>query len=228
MTAGRPGAAPRVGILGGTFDPVHNAHLVMAEAAVARLGLERVYFLVSNTPPHKLGRPLTPAWHRFAMVALAAAGRPEWIPCTLELETPGPTYTIDALRRFCAHFGYAPAEILFLAGGDSLRDFHLWKDADILLGEFRFLFVQRPGVELGPEAAALVAAGRIFDGRNRPDEELRGRLDRPGTSLLADLGTPDISSTAVRHMVESSRDCAGLVPAPVLGYIRKLGLYGGQ
>jgi nicotinate-nucleotide adenylyltransferase len=228
VTGGRSGAAPRVGILGGTFDPVHNAHLVMAEGAVARLGLERVYFLVSNAPPHKIGRPLTAAWHRFAMVALAAAGRPEWIPCTLELETPGPTYTIDALRRFCAHFGYAPAEVLFLAGGDSLRDFHHWKDADVLLSEFRFLFVQRPGIELSPEAAARVAEGRIVDGRNRSDETLREALGRPGISLLADMGTPDISSTRVRHMVESRQDCAGLVPAPVLGYIRKLGLYGGQ
>jgi nicotinate-nucleotide adenylyltransferase len=228
MSRGPSGTAPRVGILGGTFDPVHNAHLVMAEGAVVRLGLERIYFLVSNAPPHKIGRPLTPAWHRFAMVALAAAGRPEWIPCTLELEVAGPSYTIDALRRFCGHSGYPPESVLFLAGGDSLRDFHHWKDADTLLQEFRFLFVQRPGVDPGPEAAALVAAGRIADGRDRPDDELRGLLDRPAVSLLADLGTPDISSTMIRHMVESRQDCAGLVPAPVLGYIQKLGLYGGQ
>jgi nicotinate-nucleotide adenylyltransferase len=219
---------PRIGVLGGTFDPIHNAHLVMAEAAIARLGLDEVHFLVSNTPPHKIGRALTPAWHRFAMVALATVGRPEWLPCALELETPGPSYTIDALQRFCVHRGCPAEAILFLAGGDSLRDFHQWKAADRLLREFRFLFVMRPGVPPGPEAAAEIGAGRIADGRGQPDAALREILNHPGVSLLADLGTPDISSTRIRHVLESGHDCAGQVPAPVWDYIRKLNLYGGQ
>jgi len=216
-----------VGILGGTFDPVHVAHLQMAERAQAALGLDRVYFLVSHTPPHKPGTAVTSAWHRYAMVALATAHRPDWVPCPLELEVPGPSYTIDALARFGATCGVPAAATVFIAGGDSLRDFRLWREWERLLSEYRFLFVARPGVTLGGGAEELLAGGRVADGRDWPPERIRAELSGGARAVLADLGMPDVSSTGLRVMLQSHADCRDLVPETVRRYIQKASLYGG-
>jgi nicotinate-nucleotide adenylyltransferase len=217
---------PAVGILGGTFDPVHVAHLQIAERAQALLELERVYFLVSHAPPHKPAAA-TSAWHRYAMVALATAHRPDWVPCPLELEVAGPSYTIDTLARFGTALGVPAATLVFIAGGDSLRDFRLWREWERLLAEYRFLFVARPGVDLGDAAAALLAGGRVADARRWPPERIRQALGGDARAVLADLDMPDVSSTATRHVLQSGQDRPELVPEPVRRYIQKAGLYGG-
>ncbi len=216
------------GILGGTFDPVHVAHLRMAEQAQAALGLDRIYFLVNHTPPHKPGAAVTSAWHRYAMVALATAHRPDWVPCPLELEVPGPSFTIDTLARFGAAYGVPAAATLFIAGGDSLRDFRHWREWERLLATYRFLFVARPGVTLGTEADALLAAGRVADGRGWAPARLRVALTGGARAVLAELGMPDVSSTGLRVMLQSHADCADLIPEPVRRYIQKADLYGGE
>lgn len=216
-----------VGILGGTFDPIHQAHLALAEGARELLELDAVYLLVNRRPPHK-DRLTASAWHRFAMTALAAAGSPGLIPCALELEQTGYSYTIYSLERFREWRGLDSRQMIFLAGFDSLRDFPAWREAGRLQREFRFLFAARPGVPLPDHARERIESGALLDWRHLSGSEIRQRFPGCGASLLVELGLPDISSTAIRAMLESQQDISRLVPAPVARYIEKVKLYGGK
>lgn len=209
-----------VGILGGTFDPVHEGHLALASAAVDRLGLARIHFLVAPLPPHKEGRVRTPPVHRFAMVALATADRPEFVPDPLDLNVTGPCYTVDSLPRFRTAYGIPPGDVVFLAGGDSLRDFHLWKDGRTLVDRERFAFFVRKGVEVPPESLTLPGGRAVVDLRGVS----RAELPLSGACLL-DADLPEVSSTALRNMLQCGvADPPGL-PGSVTRYILKTRVY---
>jgi len=214
----------RVAVLGGTFDPIHQAHLLMAEGALKVLGLESVYFLISRTPPHKTVEALTPPWHRLAMTALATADQPRFIPCALELESEGSPYTIDALDRFCPLLPFQREQLVFVAGSDSLRDFHHWRRWEELLARYQFVFVERPGVDPAAEAATQ----RVIDATREEAPRIRQLLREGRRSLRVDLGTPDISSTRLRLMLQSQQDCSRWIPESVSRYIKKVDLYGGK
>jgi len=217
-----------VGILGGTFDPIHAAHVAIAEKSMHLLGLDRVYFLVSDVPPHKQKHILTSQFHRYAMVVQAIAHRDTLIPSIMELEQTDTSYTIESLMRFCRFYDYRDDEILFLAGGDSLRDFHLWKDWECLIQQYRFLFVARPGIDLGDGVDKLIAGNMVHDARTKIVRDLPEQIRKQCGATLVDLEMPDISSTKLRHMLKSGQDCTGLMPSPVIGYIKKIKLYGGK
>jgi nicotinate-nucleotide adenylyltransferase len=193
----------RIGILGGTFDPIHCGHVDVARAAEEALGLTRVFIVTSNVPPHR-ATPAVSSYHRFAMVALAVAGRPRWCASDIELKSAEASYTSTTLRRFHAD-GYSPDELFFLTGADAFAEIETWRDYPAILDLARFVVVSRPGFPVG---------------------ELRRRLpslvDR---AILIDAPTADVSSTAIRRRIAARESIAGLVPPGVRQHIEQHGLY---
>jgi nicotinate-nucleotide adenylyltransferase len=132
-----------VGVFGGTFDPIHLGHLAAAEDARAQLGLEKILFVPNNVPPHKRDQAVSNAEDRVHMVELAIADNSGFELCTIELERPGPSYTLDTLRLLQQRLG-GDAHVTFLTGCDSLASLHAWHEPDALLAEFELVFLARP------------------------------------------------------------------------------------
>jgi nicotinate-nucleotide adenylyltransferase len=202
-------ASERVGILGGTFDPIHLGHLEAASAARRALSLDRVLLLPSRTPPHRSAEPRASVFHRFAMAALAAAERGMSVS-DLELLRDGASFTsltLEALHRD----GYTPARLFFITGSDAFAEVATWHDYPRILQLANFIVVSRPG---SPRASELI-----------PDPESRtDNATRPSVySVEAD--TPDVSSTEIRRRVGAGESLDGLVPSSVDGHIRRHHLY---
>ncbi len=196
----------RVGILGGTFDPLHDGHLVAANEAAWELGLERVLFMPAGNPPHKQDEVVTSAEHRVAMVRLAIADNPRFELCTIELERSGPSYTVDTLRELRAR---EPAiEPYFIIGMDSLADLPSWHD---------------PGGIL--KLAHLVAMHRA--GWDVVDVKQLDRVVPGAASRVKILRIPglDIASTDLRERIAAGRPVRYLMPDPVIAYIEEHRLY---
>jgi len=133
----------RIGIFGGTFDPIHYGHLVAAEEARAVLKLERVLIVPAGQPPHKTTHPITPAEHRVAMVQLAIASNPAFVLSRVDLDRPGPHYSVDMVMRLRRQLG--PGEVYFIVGMDSLMELPTWHEAERLMGLCYIVGVNRPG-----------------------------------------------------------------------------------
>lgn len=207
-------AAPRrVGLFGGSFDPVHLGHLHVAEAAQRAFALDRVVFVPAAQPPHKPGRRLAPGHHRLRMLALALAGHPDWSVSELELERGGTSFTIDTVRALPAALG-APDDvaIFLLLGDDNLPGLPAWREARALVERVQPIVVRRDG-----DAAALLEPARRLLG-----DELARKLER---GYLA-LEPVRVSSTALRAELPGLADDVSGLPPGVLDYIRAHGLYG--
>lgn len=204
--------AERVGVLGGSFDPVHEGHLHVARAALAARDLDRVVFVPAHAPPHKPGVRLAPDADRLAMLRLALAEEPRFGVCELELERPGPSYTVDTLRALPAALGLASDARLFLViGGDNLPDFPRWRGFDEILRLAEPLVV----VRAGDERAALDAL------RGRVDEAVLARLEQ---ALVAVAPHP-ASATALRAALARGQDPGPDLPPTVADYARAHGVY---
>src|SRR5262249_15353937 len=140
-------------ILGGTFDPIHCGHLDVAAATDRALGLTDLLVIPSNIPPHR-PTPSATSFHRFAMVALAVAGRPHWRASDAELRDRAPSYTTTTLARFREE-GYAATELFFVIGADAFADIETWKNYPAVLELAHFAVVSRPGAPVGRLAARL-------------------------------------------------------------------------
>ena len=136
--------ARRLGILGGTFDPLHVGHMDVGDAACAALRLTEMVLVTSHVPPHR-PQPLTSAYHRFAMVAIAVQGRPDWQAADLELRYAAPSYTSRTLDRF-HDLGYEAAELFFVIGADAFVEIESWRDYPDILEAAHFVVVSRPGL----------------------------------------------------------------------------------
>lgn len=211
-------SARRVGILGGTFDPIHCGHLDAARAAEAAFGLTEVLFIASQIPPHR-PQPSVSSYHRFAMVALAVAGRPLWRASDLELGEPAPSYTTSTLQRLHAA-GYQPAELFFIVGADAFAEIATWKDYPTILDQAHFAVVSRPGLAVAllpqrlPELASRMAmpVGETI-------------ASRAPLIFLIDAPTAEVSSSAIRSRRTDGGSIAGLVPPAVQKHIEQHGLY---
>ena len=190
----------RIGLLGGTFDPIHTGHLDVARAAQQSLDLTYVHFLTADTPPHR-PPPTASSYHRFAMTALAVAGVKGWRASDLELRMPSPSYTSQTLRQFREH-GYDPSELYFIIGTDAFKDIRLWRDYPHILDAAHFVVVSRPGFAVSGQA---------------PDHDSR--------VVLIDAPTADVSSTVIRQRRASGQSIAGMVPPGVQQHIEQHGLY---
>jgi nicotinate-nucleotide adenylyltransferase len=197
----------KIGILGGTFDPIHLGHLEAAAAAERALSLDRVLLLPSRTPPHRSTEPRASIFHRFAMTALAAADR-NMLVSDLEVRREGPSYTaltLEALHRE----GFSPSHLFFIAGSDAFADVGTWYDYPRVLQLANFVVVSRPGA---PRVSDLIP-------------NFQSPIPDCPTVLSVEADTPDVSSTDIRRRVGAGESIDGLVPSSVAGHIRRHRLY---
>lgn len=203
-------AGPRYGILGGTFDPPHLAHLVVAQEVYVRLALDRVWFLPAGEPPHKPGRSISTAADRLAMVERAIAADDRFAVTTVELERPGPSYTVDTLRELRALWG-ASAWIVLILGWDMLEYLPNWHDAaGVIAGADQIAAVHRPGFTA--DDCDIATLENQLPG-------LRAKLVLvPGPQLA-------ISGTEIRSRVAQQLPVRYLTPDAVASYIEMRSLY---
>lgn len=213
--------AARLGILGGTLDPVHAGHIETAQAARRLVPLDRVLLMPSRVPPHRI-EPVASRYHRFAMAALAVLPLDGFEVSDLELCAPGPTYTSDTLSRLHG-LGFEASQIFFITGADAFAEIETWHRYPEVLDLANFVVVSRPGHDarsLKPRLPAL--AGRMRDVQP-------GTSSSASTSIfLVNARTPDVSSTEIRRRLHAGESIAGLVPEAVEAYIRKHHLYSGE
>jgi nicotinate-nucleotide adenylyltransferase len=211
-------SATRVGILGGTFDPVHLGHVETARAAAAALALDSVLVLPSGTPPHRQA-PAVSSYHRFAMAALAVTGIDRLRVSDLEIGEAAPSYTFDTLARVHGH-GLPASQIFFITGADAFAEIATWSRYPQVLDLAHFVVVSRPGFRSSDLRQVLPAlAGRMAAPGGAGDSERDARI------FLVDAATPDVSSTDIRRRLAAGDSIAGLVPEPVDVYINQHGLY---
>ncbi|MCY4121519.1 MAG: nicotinate-nucleotide adenylyltransferase [Acidobacteria bacterium] len=212
--------SPRIGVLGGTFDPVHHGHLDAADAARKALALTEVMLMPSRVPPHKGAPARASGYHRFAMAALASAGRDGLRVSDLELRSSEPSYTSLTLQRL-AQAGYAPSQLFFVVGSDAFADIVQWHDYPALLRRSHFAVVARPGQPL----ARLRRGMPSLADRMREPRGLT-RAGEPTAIWLVEAETRNISSSRIRHRLAASESTGDLLPEMVAAYIVRHGLYG--
>ncbi|HEX2772465.1 MAG TPA: nicotinate-nucleotide adenylyltransferase [Micromonosporaceae bacterium] len=192
----------RIGIMGGTFDPIHHGHLVAASEVADEFGLDEVVFVPSGVPWQKGDVIVSPAEDRYLMTVIATASNPRFQVSRVDIDRKGPTYTVDTLRDLRAEYG-PKTQLFFITGADALEKILSWKDTDQMFELAHFVGVTRPGFELS--AAHLPAE----------------------TVSLVDVPAMAISSTNCRERVAAGKPVWYLVPDGVVQYIAKRGLYRG-
>lgn len=220
----------KLAFFGGTFDPVHLGHLAVAKAATEKLGLDLVYFVPTDVPPHKRSRNLTDFQHRFAMLALATADERRFVPSLLEANSTQTNYSIDTIRRLKGTLA-SPDKLYFLIGADAFREIASWRQPVELLSECDFVVASRPGYSLEAIEEALPKSVRseatLLKGTTK-DEISRVKLGSTTIHLLDHVDQP-ISSTEIRSAASSSiEELSKYVPGLVAEYIRKQHLYVGE
>jgi nicotinate-nucleotide adenylyltransferase len=192
-------APRRVGIMGGTFDPIHHGHLVAASEVADLFDLDEVVFVPTGQPWQKAEREVSPAEHRYLMAVVATASNPRFWVSRVDIDRPGPTYTVDTVRD--VGVARPGADLFFITGADALQAILSWKDADELFGMCHLIGVTRPGYHLSGDHL-------------------------PSTAVtLLDVPAMAISSSAVRQRVRAERPIWYLVPDGVVQYIGKHRLY---
>jgi len=196
----------RLGIMGGTFDPIHFGHLVTAEEALIQFNLDRVLFMPTGSPAFKSGQRITSAEDRYLMTVVATASNPDFDVSRMEVDRPGLTYTVDTLLALRAEYGPG-AELFFITGADAVWDIVGWKDADQVASLATFIAATRPGYDLAAARASHDIQATGF------------RIEYIEVPALA------VSSTDLRARVAGRRAIRYLTPEAVSAYIVKHGLY---
>lgn len=221
----------RIGIYGGTFDPVHNGHFKVAEAALDAFALDRMLFIPAFAPPHKRKQNISSPFHRLAMLALATADSPRMFVSTIELESPSRPYTIETLGRLQAEL--QPVRLFFVMGADSFRDVTSWREYEAILSGYDVIVATRPGSHVGGNEGI---AGHLAPRLQKRITDLRGGAYPSSRDLanedpespriyLTDYVAVDVSATGVREAVEQGRSIDEMVPPSVAAYIEKYDLY---
>ena len=215
-------AGLKLGLMGGTFNPIHFGHLRAAEEAAGRLGLDRVLFIPSARPPHKSPTPIIGFTHRFEMTRLATADRSGFFASDLEGRRGGPSYTIETLETLREIHG-SEAELYFMAGLDAVLEIHTWKEYLRLFELTRFAVVQRPGAS--PERLGGYLTEHVS--RDYRWEEETQTFTAPGLQPIHMLDTTrlDISSTDIRDRLSRGESIRYLTPESVRRYIIDNNLY---
>jgi len=190
----------RIGVMGGTFDPIHYGHLAAANEAGNAFGLDEVIFVPTGQPWQKSGHPIAAAEDRYLMTVIATADNPLFSVSRIEIDRQGDTYTVDTLRELREQRG-PDAEFFFIIGADALSGLHTWRSPDEVLSMVHFIGLTRRGHQLAP-----------------------GALGSESFSLM-EMPTLDISSSICRERVRAGLPIRYLVPDNVISYISKRGLY---
>lgn len=211
----------RLGILGGTFDPIHLGHLRTAEEIGQELRLEKVYLIPSALPPHKTGDPVTPFHQRLAMARLAVSDSPLLEALDLEGRRTGFSYSIETLKEFHTLFSPDP-ELFFIIGVDAFLEIKSWKEYQNLFDYAHFVIIQRPGFQPEDLKPLLLDLGSEVKETVEPNVIT---LPSGKTLILMVPTLMDISSTRVRGMVAEGKSIRFLVPESVRRFIMEKGLY---
>ena len=195
-----------VGILGGTFNPIHIGHLTMAEAVRSEFGLEKIIFVPASQPPHKHGIEIASAADRYLMTELATCSNPAFEVSDIEMRRAGPSYSVDTVKELMKAHG--ETEFFFLVGTDIVREIHTWERVEELLTLCPFIVASRPGCRPDAERSREIFGGKLGE---------RIRL----------LETPElaVSSTDIRERIAKGHSIKYIVPPEVESYIYKKGLY---
>ncbi len=191
-----------MGVMGGTFDPIHHGHLVAASEVRAWFDLDEVIFVPTGDPWQKSERVVSPAEHRYLMTVIATASNPLFRVSRVDIDRKGPTYTIDTLRDLSAQL--PGAELYFITGADALGSIFTWRDADELFALSNFVGCTRPGYEMGEDTLDGIPADRV---------------------TIVEIPALAISSTDCRERTERGEPIWYLVPDGVVQYVAKHGLY---
>lgn len=186
----------KIGILGGTFNPIHYGHLILGEQVLGQLGLDRVIFVPAFLPPHKTDKMIARAGHRLQMVELAVRGNPHFCVSDIEIKRKGKSYTVDTLRQIKRR--YPKAELFFICGSDLVAEIPTWKEVGEIYKMAKFVLAKRPGF---------------------------GKRLRGPAFLKINVAQVDISSSFIRNLVRHRKSITYLTPYVVVKYIEKHRLY---
>ena len=203
-----------VAIFGGTFNPIHYGHLIVAEEIRAKHNLDKIIFVPSHLPPHKDPADLVDARKRSIMVNLAIVGNPCFEVSEFEIDRGGRSYSIDTVRHFSQTYG-EETQLYFIVGADVLMEISTWKNIDVLLKLCRFIAVPRPGFD----------AGKIFNYKMLSSSSRVLDSDLLDNVIVENISTSDISSTDIRQKVREWKSIKYLVPESVEQYIHNQKLY---
>jgi nicotinate-nucleotide adenylyltransferase len=198
----------RLGIMGGTFDPIHFGHLVTAEEALVQFNLDKVVFMPTGQPAFKASERVTSGEHRYLMTVIATAANPDFEVSRMEIDRPGLTYTVDTLLALREEHG-PQTELFFITGADAVWEILSWKDAEKVAGLCTFIGATRPGYDLAAAAEQHTRLASDF------------RIEYIEVPALA------ISSTDIRRRVAERQPIRYLLPEAVSSYVAKYSLYRG-
>jgi nicotinate-nucleotide adenylyltransferase len=226
-----PTGIMRIGLLGGTFNPIHNGHLYVAEMVREKLHLDRILFIPSGSPPHKKEEEIPPAAHRLEMTRLALLGYPHFDLCEIEIKRPGKSYsveTVSELKRL-----YPDDRLFFIIGTDAFFDLPTWRAPERLLSLCDFVVVTRPGhpfsrlPELGPlQKIKKVDLKPLLELDRRGEGSVTIPLTSETSIHFVSIPPSPISASEIRKRFATGRGTKNLLPEPVVSYIIKNKLYG--
>ncbi len=218
-----PKAQAKIGLFGGTFNPIHLGHVQAAEIVAKRFLIDKLYFIPSYVPPHKKSSQIASPQHRLRMVELAAEPFPNFFPSAIEIDAGGKSYSIVTLKKIKAQ--YPDARVLFLLGVDAFLEIETWKDYENVLEQCSFIIMSRPQFHLedAHEVLSKKYSQRIV---SLPGNgEIVSIEDTANLIYLVPIQALDISSTEVRKRVSRTLSIKDLVPESVEHYIKEKGLY---
>jgi nicotinate-nucleotide adenylyltransferase len=215
----------RIGVYGGTFDPVHCGHIAIASAVVRRFGLDELLIIPAYRPPHKIQSAISEAHHRYAMAVLAFRDNPRIRVSKMEIEAPERPFTIQTMERLKAEYG-EQTHLFFIMGADSFAEITLWREYQRLLTTTNMIVVSRPGSELSWSHLDENFYTKIIDLRGQADNTAN-LVQHPDECFiyLTDLVNQDVSATEIRRRARNRESLVGLTTPEVVDYIERHKLY---
>ena len=205
------GGLIRIGIMGGTFNPIHHGHLVTAQEALSQFNLDQVIFIPASDPPHKVTSEIASAEDRYLMTVIATAPNNDFVVSRVEIDRQGKSYTIDTVRKLREIYG-EKVSLFFITGADAILEILSWKDTEEIISLAKFIAATRPGYNL---AKIDDLKEKLFNDKQDGDKKI----------FVMEVPALAISSTDIRNRIKQNRPIDYLVPEGISHYILKHGLY---